>query len=112
MPFTTNFNKDCINSFPVTAHAVMRMSQRHITEQAMQAALVYGRKFHIRGATVYAVGRKEIEHYKIEDVDLAEYDGVQVVCSSEGIVITTYRNRDFSGLRPRRKSARSRRQMH
>jgi hypothetical protein len=32
---------------------------------------------------------------------LSSYDGVQVVCHAEGIMLTAYRNRNFKGLRRR-----------
>ena len=54
-----------------------------------------------RGATIYAVGRKETQRYKKQGIDLSRLDGVQVVCSSTGTVQTVYRNRNFRELRPR-----------
>lgn len=60
----------------------------------------YGRAVHRRGAVIHAIGRKEVERFREEeDIDLSDCEGVQVVCSTEGSVLTVYRNHDFSGLR-------------
>jgi hypothetical protein len=67
-----------------------------------RAALAYGRRVHVRGATIRAIGRREVARYRSHGIDLAMYEGVQVVCGSDGAVLTAYRNRDFRGLRPRR----------
>jgi hypothetical protein len=92
-----------INSgFGLTRHAWERMSGRGFSPETVRKVLSFGRIAHIRGATIYAVGRKEIARYTTRGVDLGGLDGVQVVCSDNGTVITVYRNRDLRGLRPRR----------
>ena len=86
----------------LTAHALTRMNERHIPVNAVQAALRHGRVFHIRGAEVHAIGQKDVLRYRQHGVDLAAYEGVQIVCAPDGrTVLTVYRNRDFRGLRPR-----------
>ena len=87
----------------MTRHAWRRMTARGLSYSAVDAALEYGRVAHVRGATIYAIGRKEVARYASEGVDLARFDGVQVVCTPGGTVLTVYRNRDFRGLRPRRR---------
>src|SRR5215207_303541 len=82
-----------------TLHARSRMRGRGISERAVEDALSYGRVVYTRGAVVHAIGRNEIAHYAEEGIDLSSYNGVQVVCSRDGAVITVYRNRDFRGLR-------------
>jgi hypothetical protein len=84
----------------VTSHARERMATRGLRKDAIDAALAYGRVVHVRGADIYAIGRKEIARYAEDGIDLAAYDGVQVV-STEGVIVTVYRNRSFSGLRNR-----------
>lgn len=93
----------------LTKHAVERMSRRGLPSAAVSAALDYGRVVHIRGADIHAIGRREVERYEREGMDLTRYEGVQVVCSPEGAVITVYRNHDFRGLRPRHCRRRSHR---
>jgi Domain of unknown function (DUF4258) len=85
---------------PTTVHAQERMQHRCIDPEAVRAALDFGREVFTRGAIVHAIGRREIERWSDEGVDLSSYDGVQVVCSHDGAVLTVYRNRNFRGLRP------------
>lgn len=60
-----------------------------------------------RGARIYAIGRREVERYRAQGVDLDPFEGVQVVTKLDGAVLTVYRNRDLRGLRrddhPRRR---------
>jgi hypothetical protein len=92
----------------LTLHALARMGGRGINHDAVQAALDYGRVVRIRGAEIHALGRKEVARLARHDIDLAEYEGVQVVCSHEGKIVTVYRNHDFSGLRTFRVRRRNR----
>jgi len=96
----------------VTLHGRERMSQRRISEQEVQVVIDCGRELHLRGAVVYAVGRREVERYQRVGLDLSGCDGLQVVCDKAGTVITTYRNRDFSGLRSRRRPGRAQGRTH
>ena len=93
---------------PLTRHAWQRMTARGIPTDAVEAALQYGRIVHTRGAAISVIGRKEVEQCHKHGINLSAYEGVQVVCSPDGAVMTTYRNRDFRGLRSssRRKSRR------
>jgi len=65
------------------------------------AALDFGRLVRVRGAEVYALGRKEVNRLATVGIDVSEYEGVQVICAADGSVMTVYRNLDFRGLRPR-----------
>lgn len=85
----------------VTDHARKRMTGRRISPEALEAVLTYGREVYVRGAQVYAIGKKEVERYQRDGIDLSAYEGIQVVCSVDDTVMTTYRNHDFRGLRPR-----------
>ena len=90
------------NAHILTNHALMRMGDRGIQAGAIEAALLHGRVFHVRGAEIHAIGRKDVLRNKKNGIDLAAYEGTQVVCAPDGaVVITAYRNRDFRGLRPR-----------
>lgn len=86
-----------------THHAKHRMGSRRLPPEAINAALCYGRVVFTRGAEIHAIGRKEVLAWAREGIDIADYEGVQVVCTSEGVVLTVYRNRDLRGLRPKRR---------
>ena len=89
-------------TFRPTQNLQTRMATRHLSEHAVAATLVYGRIVQIRGAEVYALGRNEVRRYAREGVDLSAFEGIQVVCTREGTVMTAYRNRAFRTLRSRR----------
>ncbi len=81
----------------ITDHARKRMSGRAINEWQIDQVLLYGRASHARNAVIYAVGRKEIKEY---GKALESCEGIHVLCSpQDGAIITTYRNRDLSGLK-------------
>lgn len=92
---------DLQSEYRLTQHAWERMSGRGLSLKSIQLVLNYGRTAHIRGATINAVGRKEIEHYRLNGIDLSSVEGVQVVCTNGGSILTVYRNQDLRGLRPR-----------
>lgn len=98
---------DLQSDYSLTRHAWERMTGRGLSPTAIRQVLSYGRAAHVRGATIYAVGRKEVERFQREGIELSSVEGIQVVCSVSGAIMTVYRNRDFRGLRPRcRRSAR------
>lgn len=84
----------------ITKHAQRRMTARRISDTALSTVMTYGRVAFVRGAEIYAIGRKEVEVYRRQGIDLAAFEGIHVVCSLDGAVMTTYRNRNFRGLRP------------
>ena len=84
----------------LSRHADRRMAQRRISAAAIELALDYGRTVYTRGAVVHAIGRNEIARWAELGIDLSPHDGLQVVCSADGAVITVYRDRNFRGLRP------------
>ena len=90
-------------SYPtVTQHAWARMCGRRLNGQTVDAVLSYGRVIHVRGAAIYAIGRKEVERFGRSGLDLTKYEGVQVVCTPDrSAILTVYRNSDFRGLKPR-----------
>lgn len=83
----------------LTQHAGKRMRHRRIPGNAIELVIEYGRVVFTRGAMIYAIGRNEVERFKKENVNLSEFEGVQVVCSMDGIVLTVYRNQNFRKLR-------------
>jgi hypothetical protein len=84
----------------ISSHAQNQMDARSISTDALRSALKYGRMSWTRGARIYAIGRKEVQYYRAHGVDLARFEGVHVVESLDGAIITVYRNRDLRGLRP------------
>lgn len=91
-----------------TGHARRRMTARRLSYEAVQRVIEYGRVVHAHGATIYAVGRKEVTRFRMAGIDLTTEEGVQVVCN-RGTVMTAYRNHDFRRLRPRPRRRRRRR---
>jgi len=84
----------------LTQHATVRMAHRSISSEVIESVIEYGRVVYTRGAMIHAIGRKELERYRQdEDIDLSDCEGVQVVCSTEGTVLTVYRNHSFRRLR-------------
>ena len=87
--------------FPLslTNHAAIRMQQRGISRAALQAVLDFGRRIHAKGLTFYVVGRKEVALYADRGVNLANFEGMQVLVANDGMVVTTYRNRDLHAIK-------------
>jgi hypothetical protein len=83
----------------LTRHAQIRMGARRLSREAVRAAIDFGRIVYTRGATIYAIGNKEVCRYARQMIDLSPYEGIQVVCSADGGIITAYRNRNFKKLR-------------
>jgi uncharacterized protein DUF4258 len=91
-----------LGSFPLTQHAIERMLTRSISRAAIEAAIEFGPCVEIRDTQIFGIGRKEVEEYRRDGIDLSDFEGAQVVTAS-GTVMTVYRNRDFSSLRVRRR---------
>jgi hypothetical protein len=100
---------DLQSEYSLTRHAWERMSGRGLSPAAIRLVQTYGRAVHIRGATIYVVGRREVEDYRQDGIELSSVEGVQVVCTESGLILTVYRNRDLRGLRPKSRRNRRRR---
>ena len=85
----------------LTEHARMRLDARRIPATAVEMALLFGRERRLKGATYFAIGRREVEQFTGAGVDLNRYEGIHLVCAEDDVVLTAYRNRDSRGLRPR-----------
>ena len=95
------------NSAPVpalTKHACTRMQQRGISLDAIDAALAYGRAIHAKGLTFFVIGHKEVRKFSAQGVDLDAVAGIQVLVSSEGSVVTTYRSHDIHAIKSCRRA--------
>jgi len=74
---------------PLSDHARKRAKNRSIPENAVETCLSWGRQVRqVGNDEVHFIGRKEIEAAKKQDVDLSDYDGLAVVTSKDGVVIT------------------------
>lgn len=98
------------SGYSMTDHAWRRMTARGFSASAVDAALMYGRTVHARGAEIHALGRREVERNRASGLDLRPFEGVQVVCvPGKGTVMTVYRNREFHDLYKRKSHGRRRR---
>lgn len=83
----------------LTLHALDQMNARRLSAEAVRLVLRYGRSSWTRGACIYAIGRKEVGRWRREGVDLAACEGIHIVTTADGAILTVYRNRDLRGLR-------------
>lgn len=75
-------------------HAIRRSYGRSISGEAVEATLDYGRFYWNQGSMVYRLDRRSIAKAKSQGVNLQAHEGIHVVLSSDGIVLTAYRNRN------------------
>ena len=87
----------------LSEHALERMQQRGISHEAVFQTIAFGRISRGRGATIYAIGKKEISEFAKDGIDLSGYEGVHVVMTRRGTVSTVYRNADMPKLKPKRR---------
>lgn len=99
MPHTTI--EHLVETLPLTKHALQRMSGRRINRRAVAVVLCFGRSVHVRGAEIRVLGRNEIARTARLGLDFSSHEGIHVVCSTDGSILTVYRNRSLHGLRPR-----------
>jgi hypothetical protein len=73
----------------------------------VQATVRYGRAVWTRGARIFAIGQREVAQWRARGITLQQFEGIHVVTTVEGAILTVYRNRDLRGLRrgnhPRRR---------
>jgi len=81
-------------------HAKIREGQRGISQKQVVLAYQYGRVIHSRRAVYHVIGNKEIEKYGSIKPELKAMNGIQLVMSSNGIVLTAFRNKDLRKVRP------------
>lgn len=76
-------------------HAEIRMAQRGIRIEQIRNVLNYGRRKHIRKATVYFLGRKELRYFRQNnpalELSLRDSQNIHVVLRNNS-VLTVYRN--------------------
>lgn len=83
----------------LTRHALERMASRHVSPQAVQAALDFGLLTKVRGAWIYRIGRREVLKAARQGVSIKAFEGTHVVCGANGNIMTAYKNRTPRRLR-------------
>ena len=79
----------------LSSHSKRRMAQRGIGTPDVVTTLQFGRKRYIRGALFHVIGRKEVQKAEKQGIDLSDFEGLHVLCSPDGMVLTVYRNRQL-----------------
>ncbi len=90
---------------PYTRHAQRRMAQRALSRSVVEQAMIYGREVIGNDTVLYVVGRNEVLEWRREGFRLEHLEGVHVICSRCGVVITAYRDRGLAGFRALRHAA-------
>lgn len=85
--------RHALDALHFTHHALTRMNARALHRDVVADVLRFGWRHHARHALTYVVGRRAIRDAARRGIDLRRCDGVHVVCSPEGAVLTVYRNR-------------------
>ena len=86
----------------LSQHAEERMDARSIGAEAIEGVIRCGRVVYANKARIYFVGRREVRRCAKQGIDISAWEGIHVVTSFDGVVITTYRNHSLRHLRPRR----------
>ena len=84
----------------VSNHAQRRMDMRGINQKTIDLVLKFGREVRTRGALFYVIGKKEIHQFYKQEPLLKDMEGIQVLTTKDGVIITTYRNKDLRQIRP------------
>ena len=91
----------CADTIQMTKHATERRLKRGIQDLQVSIAIDFGQRVHGTGVEICFLGRKDIPDW-VNPKYAERMEGTVVVLSSEGAVITTYRNPEYmSTLRKR-----------
>ncbi|MCS6803070.1 MAG: DUF4258 domain-containing protein [Chloroflexota bacterium] len=83
----------------LTNHALRRLNGRRIPFDAVRTVMTYGRAVWVLGARVFVVGQREVRRWRDRGIDLRPFEGIHIVATAEGTVLTAYRNRNLRRLR-------------
>ena len=81
-----------------TDHAMRRRYGRSISDDAINATLDFGRRYWNHGSMVYRLDRRSVAKAKEQGHNIREHEGIHVVLSRDGIILTAYRNRNCKRL--------------
>jgi len=99
-------NSDEDKRVTITTHAQQRMAQRNLSLSDIEFVLHYGQGFHRGGVVFFYLRHKDIPTDMLRDKDVAQLEGVAVVCSSDSsMVVTVWRNRQDGLRKIKRKQA-------
>lgn len=89
----------------LSQHALIRASQRNISNEDMQIVLTYGQRLHNGGAILYFLGQRDIPEELKSDDRIMKLEGTTLVISKDGTcLITLYKNKDgLKKLKKKRK---------
>jgi len=99
-------SKDFKEEFTLTHHAKTRMDGRGIASHTIQMVLEFGREIRAKGAIFHVIGKWEIQQFQKLEPRLKDLEGVQVLTTEDGRVITAYRNRNLRQIKPIHRSQR------
>lgn len=88
-----------------TAHALRRMQQRGIREWEIRVVIAHGRAESRFGVVMYAVGAADVRLARRFGERIDALEGLHVICSTNDVVISTYRNRRLDPIRALRRAA-------
>lgn len=77
----------------VTVHAFRRCAQRQVDNEAIEMVIRHGRKVHRTGVVFYFLGRRDLPEALRRQDRYAKLEGLTLLVSQDGEVITAYRNR-------------------
>lgn len=82
-----------------TRHVLRRMRQRAISFEMLEGVMLFGRELRGPDTVMHVVGRREVACWRLRGHRIERLQGIHVVCSREGVVLTVYRNSDLRGAR-------------
>ena len=82
----------------LSKHAVRRMSQRGITDEAIDFTLRWGKIYHRTGIVFFVLRQRDIRRSKRRDAKVQRWEGTTILMS-EDMIVSVYKNRDISDIR-------------
>ncbi len=83
-----------MNIIALSSHALKRMFGRYITSDAVLLTLHYGEQIEQDGARLFHLGRRQMPTF-LSPAKASRIEGITVVVSRDGVVLTVYRQRDI-----------------
>jgi len=90
---------DHYTTIALTAHAKKRATQRGVKTNTLNDIVRFGRKTYQSGAIYYSIGRKEIQKHQKRLPAIKNMNGIHVVVSLTGKILTVFKNKDFAKIR-------------